>query len=655
MEKVFQIHLAGMLFTIEEQAYHVLKSYLGRLHQHFASNSEVVQDIEGRMAELFAQKLGSNRNTLFLKDINEVTQIMGDINQMDEHGEVHAKEETKSTYTKPMQRKLRRHPSDQTLGGVCSGLGSFFDVDPVIVRVLFVLLLVIYGSGVLLYLVLWAVLPEARGEEAEYMRMQKENRSKRLYRDSDSRVIGGVATGLSYYFGIDRAWIRLAFVITIFFFGTGFWLYIVLWLIVPKAISASDKLLMRGEPADIHNIEKQVMQNQASNKINSIAEHGSNLIGKIIKGFLKFIGAVVGLILFATIVGLSISMVAIFFNLGKTHFLNELIQFTVTNSSLIWIAKVGVLLTLIVPVVGLFLVIIRGLFNISFINRYWAMTLISLFLIGVIFMAYSGISFGTSVSHNESKVSLNKIAINDTLILEGIEMPYIEENEEENDIEMVFRDKGVIMGKSAFFFEIDKVTLKQGKSDSVVLKVVRRANGSDRRNANLKMDMIEFTPKIIGNKIIIPSYFSLAKDKQFSWQEVDVTLYVPEGKVIQMDMNVMEILDDNYMNEADGSIYTFQKGELICLDCGSNVETEDYYGEDEDDNSSKRGRKNNHIKFKIGDGDENANIEININEDDNSNGKKKTSKVIKKDGKTIKIEETHDGPVTIKKRIEIDK
>ncbi|OYU96410.1 MAG: hypothetical protein CFE21_08415 [Bacteroidetes bacterium B1(2017)] len=654
MEKVFQIHLAGVLFTIEEQAYLQLKSYLDHLHQHFSTNSEVVQDIESRMAELFTQKLGSNRNTLFVADVKEVTSTLGNIDQMDEHGEVHKeKANEKIPFAPPAQRKLRRSPTDQSLGGVCSGIASFFDVDPVLVRVSFVILLVVYGSGVLLYLILWMVIPEAKGEEAEYMRLQRLNKTKRLFRDADNRVVGGVSAGLSNYFDLDRTWIRLIFLASIFLFGTGFWLYVVLWIIIPKAVSASDKLLMRGESVDIRSIEREVMQNQGSNKMNNFAQHGSTVLGKLFKGVLKLFGGLFALLLFTCVIAISIGMVAVFFNLGKTHFLNELIDFTIKDDSIIYSAKIGVMLTLLVPFVGLLLIVVKTLFKVKFINKNWAFTMVGLFMVGIICLAYSGIRFGTSISQNETKTQLEKISIKDTLELEGIEMPFnnLESNDGENEVEMAFEDKGIIMDKDNFSLEIDDVKLKQGKSDSVVLKVVRRAHGKNKENALEQIEMIEYNPIISGNKIIIPAYFNLAKNKQFSWQEVDVTLWVPEGKVIHLDMAVKGILDDNNLDEADGEYYKFVNGTLTCIDCKGDVESEDEnYTEDEvgDDNKD----------LDISIGDKGVKMKINISSDEeNSDSDKHTTtrRVIRKDGKEISIEETKKGPVTITKTTEIKK
>ncbi|MCG9879146.1 MAG: PspC domain-containing protein [Bacteroidia bacterium] len=568
MEKVFQIHLAGLLFTIEEEAYHQLKSYLDKLHTHFSNNADIVQDIESRMAELLQRRLDASKITIQKKDVLEVIEILGHINQMDEHGEPQTSSEPKPSYQKPTHHRLRRNPDDQNLGGVCSGIASFFDVDPVLIRVIFVLLLVAYGSGILFYLILWVVLPEAKGDDLVYMREQKVNKLKKLFRDSENRVIGGVSAGLAAYFGLDRAWIRLAFVISVFLFGTGFWVYIVLWIIVPKAITASEKLLMRGESIDINSIKNEFLNSSAGNKMNSIAQHGSSIISKIVSGFFKFVAGIAALVLFTAVIGISIAMVAVFLNLNQTHFLNDLIAFTIHQPETIWAAKIGVLLVLLAPLLALLVAVIRVLFHLPLLNKTWFLSLGGLFVIGVVSLAYAGINFGNQIKYTESRQQIIKTSSYDTLYFNGQEMPYDEIDNESNEAgEMAFRDKGILMGTKAFFLEIDQINFKQSKTDSIAIKIVKRANGKNKQDARENIEMIQYAPTINLNQITLPSYFSLAKDQKFSWQEVEITVWVPENKIMIINPSVREYMNEEKLEEADGTMYQFQKGKLVCIDC----------------------------------------------------------------------------------------
>ena len=651
MEKVFQIQLAGVLFTIEEEAYLQLKKYLDNLHAHFQANSDVVMDIESRMAELFQQKLGSNRNTIILNDVTEVTDTLGNIAQMDEHGNTHPPIDSNAFQGNvPKLNRLRRNPNDESLGGVCSGIASFFDIDPVLVRVLFVLFLVVYGSGILAYLILWAVVPKANEEEAKIMRLQRENRARRLFRDPDSRVIGGVSSGLANYFGLDRVWIRLAFVAGIFLFGTGFWLYIVLWIIVPKANTASEKLLMKGEPVDIKNIEKEFLKNQTVNKVNSFAEHGSNLIGILIKGILKLIGGFVAFILFIVVISISIGMVALFFNMGNTQWVNELIDITIKDQSIVLAAKLGVLFTLLIPFVAMFMLVIKSLFKIKLANKTWGITLGGLFIMGLFLLAYSGIRFGNSFKSSESKSVSYKLNAKDTLQISGIEMPIIEENLNENDLsEITFYDKGVVIDKDKIHFEIDDFRIRTGKSDSVNLRVILRSKGHNNEEALNQIKVIDYPVKVENNMIQLPAYFSISKKDKFSWQEVDIILSAPSGTVFKFDEVIKGIIDDQNFDEADGEYYQLLNSGLKCIDCNEDIETENTYGENDSENDSAD------FNFNINDKDGNAKVDISINGNKHAGISTRRTTITTKNGETIRTEETKIGPMVIKKEIEIHK
>ncbi len=649
MDKVFQIHLAGVVFTIEEKAYNKLKAYSESLRRHFANQADVVQDIESRLAELLSERLGSTRNTLFTEDVDAVIGILGNVNQMDEHGAM--KEEPVNQAPRPnfvpVDKKLRRDPYDQSLGGVCSGLAHFFDVDPVLVRVLFVLMLIAFGGGILLYVVLWITVPVAKGDEAFAMRMQKEHKSKKLFRDNDSRVVGGVASGLANYFALDVVWLRIAFVVALFVFGTGFWLYIILWIIVPKAISASDKLLMKGRTVDIHSIQQQVLETQNTSRVNSIAQHSTHLIGLVLKGIIKLFGSFLAIILFVMVISISIAMVSIFFNLGNTAQLNELIRFTVQDPSIVIAAKAGVFLCILTPIIAILMLVIRSLFKLSFANRAWFFSLLGLFLTGVVCLIYAGVSFGTSVNHNESKSSITRLAPTDSLFISGIDMEEDEAIEIENEGEVVFYDKGLIIGKDVIHFEIDDIKIKGSKNDSAYLKIIKRANGRDKQDAIDKIEMISYDIKIEGNKIQIPNFFQIHKSKQFSWQEIDVILVLPIGTVVHLDDISKENLDENNIDEADGHYYKVTSNGLSCIDC---VYDENDITIDDSIEIDENEVKDVDIKIEGKDGDK---MTIKVEKGGEGKFKKVTTKT--KGEKKVRIEETQIGPVKITKETTINK
>jgi len=161
MKKTFTINLSGSIFYIEEDAYEVLQKYLVTIKKHFGTSEEgkeITADIEARIAEIFSGKSPCDKNVITLDCVNEVIEIMGTPqNFAEEEGE-----EEPLTGQKKRKKRLYRDPEEKVLSGVCGGLAAYFDMDPVIVRIIFVVLAFITtGAAVLAYLILWIVVPKA--------------------------------------------------------------------------------------------------------------------------------------------------------------------------------------------------------------------------------------------------------------------------------------------------------------------------------------------------------------------------------------------------------------------------------------------------------------------------------------------------------------
>jgi phage shock protein PspC (stress-responsive transcriptional regulator) len=129
-------------------------------------------------------------------------------------------------------KKLYRSVASKKIAGVCAGLGDYFDVDPVLFRLLFVVSLFFGGVGLLVYVVMWILVPEQTGAEGQ------PRPAKRLHLSSSDRKIAGVCGGLGEWLDVDPVLFRVAFVVLALAFGVGILLYIVLWLVVPRAPSA---------------------------------------------------------------------------------------------------------------------------------------------------------------------------------------------------------------------------------------------------------------------------------------------------------------------------------------------------------------------------------------------------------------------------------
>jgi len=141
MKEVISVHLQGKMFQMEKDAYQVLMAALKNQWQQ--------ETLEGKLAEWFTAK---NKPVITLPDVEEACQAF------------------QIPYSQPGgafldqytgEKKLRRPAKGKTIGGVCAAIANYFNTDVVLIRVLFVLgLFLLLGTSLLLYLILWIVVPE---------------------------------------------------------------------------------------------------------------------------------------------------------------------------------------------------------------------------------------------------------------------------------------------------------------------------------------------------------------------------------------------------------------------------------------------------------------------------------------------------------------
>jgi phage shock protein PspC (stress-responsive transcriptional regulator) len=188
MKKTINITLGGLIFDIEEDAYSALDGYFNSIKDYYASPSEekeILEDIESGIAEKFSDKINSKKKIVTLSDVNAVIKIMGTVDEIKQDS---SKESAPNQITSnPLTKRLYRNTDDVVIAGVCSGIASYFGVDPVWIRLLFVVLVFVEGFGVLAYIVLWIIVPKAqtasqklemRGKEISLAKIEEVVKSK---------------------------------------------------------------------------------------------------------------------------------------------------------------------------------------------------------------------------------------------------------------------------------------------------------------------------------------------------------------------------------------------------------------------------------------------------------------------------------------------
>ncbi len=161
MKITVSINLGGYSFNIDEDAYAELKRYLKNLELHFAgeeSASEILSDIETRIAELFRTKITGYKQVINIEDVRQAVSVMGTPEDISDNDGPSAREK----FAAPGYHRMYRDTDHRIIGGVCAGMAAYWNADPWLVRVIFIILAMMGGLGVLVYLILYIVIPEAK-------------------------------------------------------------------------------------------------------------------------------------------------------------------------------------------------------------------------------------------------------------------------------------------------------------------------------------------------------------------------------------------------------------------------------------------------------------------------------------------------------------
>lgn len=331
MKKNISINISGIIFHIEEDGYETLKKYLDSINKYFSTfedSSEILADIEGRIAEIFLSKLNEEKQVITLDDVNNLVTVMGSVSDFkaaearesedansdagaEPGDEASAGPQTSSAYTAP--KSLMRDQKRKILGGVCAGLGQYFNVDPLWIRLLFALLFIAYGVTFFIYVIMWIVVPGSYD-------LDEPTVGKKMYRDPERKIIGGVSSGVAAYLGIDVVAVRVLFIVFTIVGGIGLFLYIVLWIILPEARTLTDRVRMQGEPVTLSSIESTLKKNRSDtgseeSTLTRVVLFPFRLIGMILNALARMLDPLVDILRVAIGIVLAICGLGMAFSL----------------------------------------------------------------------------------------------------------------------------------------------------------------------------------------------------------------------------------------------------------------------------------------------------------------------------------------------------
>mgnify|MGYP000387935479 FL=1 len=432
--------------------------------------------------------------------------------------------------------------------------------------------------------------------ESNYQAYKK---SKKLYRDKDKGMIGGVAAGLSHYLGIDVVWIRVILLLFFFGFGTGILAYIILWIATPEAITTSEKLEMTGEPVTISSIEKKVREefdsvsekfknvdyDKYGNQIKTGAEKFGNSLSEIISNIFKVFAKFLGVILIITGVTVLFFLFVGIFTLGTGAFIEfpwtEFANAGNFTDYPIWVFGLLMFLGVGIPFFFLTLLGFRllspSMKSIGSIAKY---TLLALWILAIAALISIGIQQASEVAYEGKTIKKETLNILPTDTLQ-IEFRYNENYTNDLDDTDNFRfvqdaSKNEVIYSNNIHFEIEKSDEK-----APYIQIERRARGKSFNEAKKRAEKIQFGYKLEGNKLVFDNYLLTSVAEKFRDQEVAIFLYLPEGMVFKVDKSAQHYDQSNndFFNlhySSDDYLYKVNSLQVKCLNCPEN---EDEYND----------------------------------------------------------------------------
>ena len=282
MKKTINIHLCNRIFTIDEDACQLLESYITNMRTYFSKREdgmEIAEDIEQRVAELLEEFTAAGTTSITLLQVQEVIARIGNPEEM-EGDEAPAQTEasepaSEAPDAEPEMRTLRRNLSDKMLAGVISGLARYFGFsDATPWRILFIIIFVFtIPVATVCYLVGWLIIPS--DSDAAPVGQGSHKGQRQLFRNGKDKMLGGVISGLCAYFGgRDVTPWRLLFILLCFMsFSLLLIIYLAMWFIVPEAVTAEDRLRMRGEHVNFENVNREVMSEMGTSEGHAAAQN----------------------------------------------------------------------------------------------------------------------------------------------------------------------------------------------------------------------------------------------------------------------------------------------------------------------------------------------------------------------------------------------
>lgn len=526
MNKTVSINLAGIFFHIDEDAYQKLQNYFEAIKASLKNSegaSEIIADIEGRVAELFSERIKTSQQVVSNNEVDEIISVMGQPEDYKIDEELF-EEPTENDTSDSQKRRLFRDRDNSYIGGVSSGFGYYFGIDPLLIRLLWVVLIFGAGMGPLLYVILWILIPAAN-TTAEKLSMMGKPINITNIEKKVKEEFGNVKESL------ERV----------------------------KDSVNSGKLNDLGK-----NIQS---------KSRSFFETIGDLILFFFKLIFKIIGVLFIIVSIVTLIGFFISLLTVGIA-DAVHFPGMDFADLINSSGLsLWLVSILALLITGIPMV---FILVLGLHMVSkrvtVFNRYTRFSLVGIWfivlIILVIFSFKQAADFRVDASVTE-QVEL-PITNTDTLYLEMKGNPlYSKSFHRSSNLEIIYdeTDEKRIYGSNV------RLIVQSTKDSIGTISVEKTASGVDYLKAKDRARAVDYNYEFKNKTLYLDGFFLTDIENKYREQTIEIIIKLPIGSVLYPDENTYsyhrntsrynDILDNG---KEEHFLKTGHKS-MRCLDC----------------------------------------------------------------------------------------
>jgi len=569
MNKTVNINLAGIFFHIDEDAYLKLQRYLEAIKRSFTDSqgrSEIIADIEARIAELFSERVQNEKQVIRIKEVDEVISIMGQPEDYLVDDEIFEDEpqpvyKAKSTPSK----KLFRDTENSYISGVSSGLGHYFGIDAIWIRLAWILLIFGAGTGILLYILLWILVPEAKTTTEKLMMTGEPVNISNI----EKKIKDGFESVTDTVSGVAK--------------------------------NVSDS---------VSNAAKSVDVKKGANSIKSSSRTFFDALGDVIMFFFKVIAKFIGVLLIiigaATLIGLIIGL----FSLGVVDVIHipglDLVDLANTGNTPIWLVSLLSFFAIGIPFFFLFYLGLKILINnLKSIGNIAKFSLLGLWLLSIIALIVIGIRQANEHAFEEYHIEKTEIPITalDTL---NIKMTHNEiYNTGFNRSRSHFKLARNEEGDKVIYASNIEILVKSTTDSIATIAIEKSADASSYDKAIDRAKNINYNFELRNKTLFLDSYLTTDPVNKYCDQEVDIILYIPENMIIYFNNSAKSFLNYRKHNGnviSSKSTNHFMKildNDSECLDCqDEDFEiTVDSEGVKINDEGIEINAVNNHIKI----------------------------------------------------------